>query len=200
MSLGFGTVAIDVDSDGWHDLAIANGHVDDLTWMESPQPFRMSAQVYQNLRDATFADVSALAGEYFQQPRLGRGLARGDLDHDGRVDLVVSNQLDPSVILYNNTPSVGETLSLRLVGAGSNRSAIGAQVRLLGVSPVMQSQLEGGGGFQSSNEHRIRFGGLQHTAYDVEIIWPDKRRQTISGLHPDEYTCVQFSCVVPDVD
>jgi hypothetical protein len=98
--LGFGTVAADFDGDGWDDIFVANGHVDDRSWMQGGQPFRMQAQLFIN-QQARFSDVSASAGDWFQDPWLGRGAATADFNQDGRLDIVVSCQLDPAVILIN---------------------------------------------------------------------------------------------------
>ena len=90
--LGFGVVPIDVDNNGWKDLLIVNGHVNDKTW--SSTPYRMRPQLFANQGNAEFVDVSGSAGEYFQRELLGRGLATGDFDRDGRIDAVVSQQIE----------------------------------------------------------------------------------------------------------
>ncbi len=170
--LGFGVAGIDVDNNGWKDLLVANGHVDDRTWMKASQPFRMTPQLFENLRDGTFRDVSAAVGPYYLRASLGRGVAAGDLDRDGRQDVVVSHQLDPSVILRNETTSSGRPLILRLIGTSSSRTPIGARVRIGGVSPVLDEYLIGGGSFQSASANEVFLGDVERTIYDIEIRWP----------------------------
>ncbi|MFM7837482.1 MAG: FG-GAP repeat domain-containing protein, partial [Planctomycetaceae bacterium] len=107
---------MDADSDGWSDLLVVNGHVDDRTWFDSQQSYRMTAQVFQNRGDGTFRDVSRGAGAYFGKALLGRGVASGDLDRDGLLDVVVSNQLDLAAVLRNESQAAGRALVLKLVG------------------------------------------------------------------------------------
>src|SRR5262249_34892940 len=156
--LGFGTVFFDADNDGWLDLLIANGHVDDRTWMPRGEPYRMRPQLFRNEHDGTFADVSATGGEYFQREWLGRGLAVGDLDGDGKLDAAVSHQLAPSVVLHNETLTENGTLAIRLVGTTSNRNGYGAWVEVISPERTMVRELAGGGSFQSASASEIHVG------------------------------------------
>ena len=99
--LGFGTTFLDDDNNGSLDLFIANGHVDDRTWMSVSEPYKMQAQFFANDANGHFKEVSHSTGEYFQQQWIGRGVAAGDLNNDGLVDLAVSHQLGPSMALLN---------------------------------------------------------------------------------------------------
>ncbi|MFO0977020.1 MAG: CRTAC1 family protein [Planctomycetaceae bacterium] len=182
--LGFGVAGIDIDNNGWNDLLVANGHLEDRTWFDADQPYRMTTQLFENRKDGTFRDVSAAGGEYFLKPRLGRAVAAGDLDRDGRVDVVISNQLDPSAILHNETNAEGKSLTLRLYGNSSSRTPIGARVTVKGITPVLWQELIGGGSFQSANANELHLGGLQDQPYDIEIRWPDGTSETLSGLTP----------------
>lgn len=180
--LGFGVAGLDVDNDGWNDLLVANGHVDDRTWFDEEQPFRMTPQVFENQNDGTFRDVSGGAGPYFLKETLGRAVATGDLDRDGRLDVVVSHQLDPSIVLRNDTPASGKSIILRLVGTSHSRTPIGAKVRVIGVDPCLQEQLMGGGSFQAASANEIHLGGLEDRLYDLEVQWPDGKIEVIRGL------------------
>ena len=170
--LGFGVVAMDVDNNGWKDLVIANGHVDDRTWMKAGQPFRMLPQVFENLQNGTFRDASGGAGSYFQKPTLGRGVAMGDLDRDGRLDAVISHQRVPSLILKNET-DCGDSVTLRLIGTLSSRTPIGTKIRFLDGLPETREQLVGGGSFQAACANEIQIGGIPATALGIEITWPN---------------------------
>ena len=124
--LGFGIAFLDADNDGWLDLLTANGHVYD----GSPQfPWKMPVQLYHNQGGERpfLTDVSAHAGAPFQTLRIGRGLAAGDLDNDGRVDALVVSQNEP-LAYFHNRSQAGHFLTLRLEGRTSNRDAVGARV------------------------------------------------------------------------
>jgi hypothetical protein len=170
--LGFGTVFLDYDNDGWLDLLVANGHVDDRTWMKHSEPYRMQPQIFRNVGNRTFVDVSEWSGDYFGNTWLGRGLAIGDLDRDGRIDAVVSHQLAPSVALHNDTPTDNQALILRLVGVRSNRNGYGTRVEVVDAEPVIMRELFGGGSFQAALAPEIHLGlGAKRTA-NVTIHWP----------------------------
>ena len=170
--LGFGVVAVDVDNNGWKDLLIANGHVDDRTWMKASQPFKMLPQLFENLQNGTFRDASGGAGPYFQKPTLGRGVAMGDLDRDGRLDAVISHQLASSVILRNET-DCEDSITLQLIGTSSSRTPIGTRIRILDTVPATEELLIGGSSFQAASANEIHIGGIPAEQLDVEITWPD---------------------------
>ena len=171
--LGFGVASIDIDNNGWTDLLVANGHVDDRTWVKASQPYRMLPQVFENMQDDTFREVTDGAGSYFKKPTLGRGLAIGDLDRDGRRDAVISHQLVPSVILQNET-SCGDSVTLRLIGTSSSRTPLGAKIRVLGSRLQTKEQLIGGGSFQAASTNEIHLGGIPAAALNLEITWPNE--------------------------
>lgn len=189
--VAFGVAAIDVDNNGWKDLLIANGHTYDRTWWADPEPFRMRPQLYQNQGAASFVDVSASAGEYFQRALLGRGLAIGDLDRDGRIDAVVSQQLDQSVILQNITVSAGNSWVLRLIGRTCCRTPVAARAILRNVEPAACEHLVGGGGFQSANANEIHFGLTAANTVDLEIHWPDGVQEIVPDVAPGYSTIRQ---------
>jgi hypothetical protein len=175
--LGFGTVFLDVDNDGRLDLFSANGHVDDRTWIKHGEPYRMRPQLFHNEPGATFRDVSAWSGDYFLAEWLGRGAATGDLDRDGRIDLVVSHQLAPSVVLRNETPTEAGSVVLRLVGTRSNRNGYGARVEVVGTNPPVVRELTAGGSFQSSLASEIHLGLEKPQEITVRIRWPSGRSE-----------------------
>ncbi len=185
--LGFGVTGMDINNDGWNDLLVANGHIDDRTWFDREQEYRMTPQVFENQADGTIRDVSASAGAYFQKALLGRGLATGDLDRDGMVDVVVSHQLDPSVILRNETSAVGRSIILQPIGTSASRTPIGVKARVVGVEPQLHEQLIGGGSFQAANANEIHLGGLEERPYDVEVEWPNGDKEVISGISPGHW-------------
>lgn len=188
--LGFGVVAMDIDNNGWADLIVANGHVDDRTWMKAGQPYQMLPQVFENQKDGTFRDVSAQAGSYFQTPTLGRGLAMGDLDRDGRLDAVISQQLSASTILKNET-ECGESVTLRLIGTTSSRTPIGAQIRISELQSDDLQHLMGGGSFQAACANEIHFGGLPAGEINIDILWPSGHSESVRLSGTGHWTVVE---------
>src|SRR6185503_4801245 len=131
---GWGTGAYDFDNDGYKELFTANSHLSENIELFSHHRYRQPNAVFQGIGDGRFRDVSAKAGAAMQRPRAHRGCAFGDMDNDGRVDVVVSVIGEPPEVLYNLTAGAGHWLELRLEGTKSNRDGIGATVKLTGES------------------------------------------------------------------
>jgi hypothetical protein len=183
-TLGWGTVFIDFDHNGWPDLFVANGHINDLSWSNTLEKFRMPPQFFRNEEGVRFTDVSSTAGTYFEQELLGRGVAMGDLDGDLDQDLVISQQLGPSAVLANTLQTENHVIRLKLVGAESNRDGVGARVQLTGESALFE--VTGGGGFQAANDPEIEIGLGSRTAVPpVEIHWPSGQKQVVNDLPID---------------
>ncbi len=178
--LGFGTAAADLNRDGWEDLIIANGHIDDRTWFDSEQPWKMPLQVFQNLGEAQFVDVSAALGADFLLPRLGRGLAVGDLNRDGLTDVVISCQNDPAVLLINHSRPVTQAATVRLIGSGAARVPTGASVTVQGSHPSITRQLVAGGSFQSEHAAELEISGIQSWPTTLLITWPGGESQSVT--------------------
>ena len=176
--LGFGVANIDIDNNGWQDLVIANGHVDDRTWMKAGQPYQMLPQIFENLQDSTFREVSEMAGTYFQKPVLGRGLATGDFDRDGFVDVVISHQRAASTILKNETAG-SRAVTLRFVGRTASRTTIGLKVRVLNGPVPRTEQMIGGGSFQAASSNELYLGGIADGPVDLEVTWPTGHVETL---------------------
>jgi tetratricopeptide (TPR) repeat protein len=172
--LGFGTQALDLDLDGTCELFIANGHIDDFRFRN--EPWTMPPQLFTNSGNAHFTDVSALSGEFFQRPSLGRGVARLDWDRDGRPELVVVHQDQPTALLHNETPMGGRRLVLDLHGTVSNRDAIGARIEIQFGSIIRVHEICGGDGYFASNERRCVLGlGDTETVDRIGVRWPSGR-------------------------
>jgi tetratricopeptide (TPR) repeat protein len=169
--LGFGAAFLDANNDGRLDLMTANGHVNDLR----PQfPFQMTAQLYRGEADGRLTDVTATAGLPFLQLHVGRGLASGDLDNDGRVDALLIAQNEPPVYLHNRTESKGAHFAVfRLQGTKSNRDGVGASVTITAGACKLVAQRFGGGSYQTAGDPRLHFGLGAATRIDrVEVRWP----------------------------
>jgi hypothetical protein len=180
--LGFGTAFFDVDNDGHLDIAIANGHVDDFR----PEiPYAMPAQLLVGGERGHLTDVSDRAGPPWQVPRVGRGLAAGDLDNDGRVDLLLVAQDGPLAYLHNRTAG-GHALTLRLEGAASARDAVGARVSIVAGGRRRVTWRFGGGSYQSASDPRLHFGlGDADRVEAIEVAWPSGRVDRFGPLAAD---------------
>jgi hypothetical protein len=170
--LGWGIAFPDLNNDGRRDVLTANGHIYDGRPLF---PFAMQIQLLIGGRDGKLTDVSAQAGAPFLSLHLGRGLAAGDLDNDGRVDAVIVAQNEPLLYLHNQTQA-GHSVTLRLEGTTSNRDAIGARVALSAGGKTLVAQRTGGGSFQSASDPRLHFGLGDASRVDaIEIRWPSGR-------------------------
>ena len=181
--LGFGVALIDADNDGRLDLLSANGHVNDF---RPAVPYAMPAQLLLGRAGGSVVDVSARAGEPFGVPHLGRGLAAGDLDNDGRTDALLVALDAPIIVLHNRSETTGHWLTLALTGTGSNRDAVGAVVTVRHGEARQVAVRFGGGSYLSAGDSRIHFGlGASRSADAVEVRWPSGRVDTFAGLEAD---------------
>ncbi len=183
--LGFGIAFVDFDNDGRLDVLSANGHVLDprprIPWMMPLQAPWMSP-------NGRLVDVSARAGALFQPLHLGRGLAAGDLDNDGRVDAVAVCQNEPVVYLHNQTrrEATGHFLVICLEGTKSNRDGVGATVTVQCGQRQWVAARYGGGSYQSANDPRLHFGlGTAANVDRIEVRWPTGKIDRFSGLDVD---------------
>ena len=181
--LGFGLSALDANNDGRLDLAQANGHVDDY---RPAVPYLMPAQLFLGDGAGKLVDVSDRAGPPWRLPRLGRGLAVGDLDNDGRTDVVIVAQNAPLALLHNQSASQNHSLTLALEGTASNRDAVGARVAVTVLGKTQVAARLGGGSYLSASDHRLHFGlGPAQKVDRVEVTWPTGRRDCYQGLAAD---------------
>lgn len=183
MKLGFGTQFLDADLDGWLDLIVANGHIDNFS-SDGRTEYQMQPQFFANVDNGRFREVeSAALGGYFQRKVLGRGLARLDWNGDGREDAVVSHLDAPAVLLENTAKDAGGFLALRLHGGQSNRDAVGAVVRVETKNRRLTRQLTAGDGFHASNERILIFGlGGDDVVEKLTVRWPSGRQEEFTQL------------------
>lgn len=170
--VGFGTVIADFDADGWPDLMITNGHV---AYERKDSSYLQPAQLFRNENGKGFEEVVDAAGRYFGVDHSGRGLAVGDINGDGMIDAVISQQTEPIAVLKNALPPRRQ-LSLRLVGVKTNRDAVGASVRLLegDTQPAAKRWRIGGGSYLSSSESTMRFALPEESGTaTIEVSWPN---------------------------
>jgi hypothetical protein len=181
--LGFGLAALDANNDGWLDLAQANGHVGDY---RPSIPYAMRAQLFINTGAGKFIDVSDRAGPPWQVVRIGRGLAVGDIDNDGRTDVLVVAENVSMGLLYNTSKLQNHYLTISLEGTRSNRDAVGARVLVTAGGRTQAAARFGGGGYLSASDARLHFGlGRARTADRVEINWPSGGRDIYEKVAAD---------------
>ena len=186
--LGFGLAAIDANNDGWLDLAQANGHVNDLG---PGVPYAMPAQLFLGTGGGRFEEVGRLAGPCWSVARVARGLAAGDLDNDGWIDLVILSQKSPVALFHNlgtkhEPGDAGHFITIELQGTRSNRDGVGAAIRLHVGGRTLVAQRVGGGSFLSANDPRLHFGiGRADRVDSVVVRWPSGLEQTFDGLLAD---------------
>ncbi len=178
---GWGTVLADLDLDGHLDLMATNGHIR----REPTQRYIYENPpiIWRNLGDGRFANVTRSAGAYFQELHMGRGLACGDLDGDGDLDLVVVHHHAPSVVLWNETARQGSYLIVRFQGRGGNRDAIGSRlVAHVGQCSLLRT-IDGGGSYLSTNDLRVHFGLGDATHVDrLDVHWPSGKVESRSNV------------------
>jgi tetratricopeptide (TPR) repeat protein len=181
--LGFGIAIFDAANDGRLDVAITNGNVNDFRPF---YPFAMPSRLYEGRSDGRLVDVSDRAGPPWAVPRLGRGLAAGDLDNDGRIDLLVVAQDKPLAYFHNQTEGARHFVTFRLEGTDSNRDGIGARVVVATASGRQVAQRVGGGSYLSACDGRLHFGlGASNLVESVEVRWPSGRLDRWKHLAAD---------------
>ncbi len=169
--VGFGTAFLDADGDGWEDVIVANGHVlRHPTAVAMKQTPVLLHNVASEGRRA-FRDAAARGGPFFATPAIGRGLAVGDLDNDGRPDVVVSHTNAPAAVLHNEADIGTRWLGVRLVGRG-NRDVAGSTITLEGEQRRPTRYAKGGGSYLSAGDPRILFGlGTVGAVKRVTVKW-----------------------------
>jgi hypothetical protein len=184
-TLGFGIDLFDADSDGNLDVAQANGHVTKQPSENGSAPYEQQAQMFVGDGRAAFREVSGQAGSYFQEKRVGRGLAVADYDNDGLPDFAVSHIGGPTKLLRNQTQSRNQWIRLELEGDGktSNRNAIGSRIEIEAGGRKLVRWVHGGGSFLSASDRREVVGLGAATVVDrVTVLWPSGKKQEFEQL------------------
>jgi hypothetical protein len=192
--VGWGTSFFDMDNDGWVDLLVANGQVfPQMDNVKSSGGYRQPLLLFRNQRNRTFEDVTALAGLDKLPLASRRGAAFGDVNNDGKVDVLLLNVGQPPTLLLNRTESGNHAMMFQLVGTKSNRSAIGARVIVHAGDLREMNEVRSGSSYCSQNDLRLHFGlGSQTSASSVEVWWPSGAKDTYKDLAADFiYTIVE---------
>jgi hypothetical protein len=190
--MGWGVGFLDYDNDGWPDIFMVNGHVYPEIESKIPgSPYRESSLLYRNLDGKRVEDVSRRAGPDVVARHSGRGLALGDFDNDGNVDVFINNMNERPGLL-RNTGSANHFVTMRLVGVKSNRSAIGARVSLYARGRRQVQEVRSGSTFLSQSDLRLHFGlGGAEIVDRIEIEWPyPNSTEVVTGLRADQFITI----------
>jgi len=192
LTLGFGCFFFDYDLDGWPDIYIANGHIEDA--IERVQPrvkYAEPPHLFRNLGAGKFAEVTDAMGRAFASPRVARGAAYGDINNDGALDVLVSTNGGPTS-LFKNTGAKNHSLRIKLVGTKSNRDGLGALARVTTGAETQAKTLTSGGSYLSSSELILTFGlGDRTKADSIEITWPSGQIDHAANIRADQIITVK---------
>jgi len=208
---GFGTAWLDWDNDGCLDILTVNGAIaaiDALRPTSDPFPLRQRKQLFRNLRNGRFEDVTDQAGAAFQLSEVGRGAAFGDIDNDGDIDVLVGNAAGPTRLLINEVGSRNHWLGLRLVGARVPRDMYGARVAVIRPStgdqgaaggiegrpnqPTLWRRARADGSYASANDPRVLVGlGDSAQPPRIRVVWPGGRVEEFGDVAVDRYTTLK---------
>jgi tetratricopeptide (TPR) repeat protein len=199
---GWSNAIADLNNDGLKDLVSANGHAMDNIEVAQSRSSRQPNALFLNDGDGGFTDVSSLTGPDFVRPAAHRGLAVGDLDNDGRLDLVVSALGERPRLFRNTTPEAGHWLLLRLVGRRSNRDGLGAVLRLEADDGRVQwNHATTSVGFASSSDPRVHFGlGRSARVRELRVRWPSGMLQSLRDVAADRILTVEEPTDEPRAD
>lgn len=191
--VGFGVVFFDFDNDMQLDLAVANGHImDNAPFVRPGATYAQRKLLFRNVAPRRFADVSQLAGSGFTLEKVGRGLVSGDIDNDGDLDLLVTNNGQGADLLRNDGGNAGNALVVRTVGKQSNRDGIGARLRVTTGAQSQIREVRAGSSYLGQNDTRQHVGLGSHTRVDrLEIRWPSGRTDVLENVPANQIVTIR---------
>ncbi|HKG59585.1 MAG TPA: CRTAC1 family protein [Pyrinomonadaceae bacterium] len=176
--VGWGTKFFDYDNDGWVDLFVANGHV----YPQLPG-YRQPRLLHRNNRDSTFTEVSGEFGSVLTENRASRGVAFGDIDNDGDVDLLIADLDGPPQLLRNDGANANNSILIKAIGVKSNRSGIGARVTVVSGDLTQTDQVRSGDSYISQSDLRLHFGLERRSKVDsIQVRWPSGTVDKIANV------------------
>ena len=181
--VSWGTGIVDLDNDGYPDIFLVTGNIYPEIGKVFPQlPYKSPRIIFRNLRNGRFDELGDETGPGVAAAHPSRGCAFGDFDNDGDLDVVIMNINEPPSLLRNDAPANNRWLKVKLIGTKSNRSAMGAQVRVRYGNKVQAQQLLSQSSYLSSNDPRLHFGLGNETKADIEIRWPNGLKESASNV------------------
>ncbi|MEZ6061900.1 MAG: CRTAC1 family protein [Planctomycetaceae bacterium] len=200
--VGWGTAFVDFNLDGWKDVIVTNGHVDNnLPQMGRDVPYEQPALVWQN-NEGRFRCLADSAGSWFRVSHPGRGLITADLDNDGDTDIVVTQQDQHPALLRNDSPefdrSARNSVTLRLIGRESNRDAIGTRIEITSAETPRVECIQNGGSYLSAHDSRLIIPVDPSGTADLKILWPSGAQSMVIGLKASQnYAVIEPSTTEP---
>jgi enediyne biosynthesis protein E4 len=190
----WGTGLVDFDNDGWLDIFVANGHVyPQVDAIAGGAKYREPMQLFRNLGDGRFEDISTASGLAEMPLASRRGAAFGDINNDGAIDMVVLNVGEPPTLLINRAQNGNHRVLFKLIGTKSNRAAIGARVTVTAGKLTSFSDVKAGSSYLSQSDLRVHFGlGAERKMDTVEVRWPNGKTETLRDMAADAiYTIIE---------
>jgi hypothetical protein len=199
-TLGFGCVFVDLDLDGALELIVANGHIDEtVRSIRGNVGYAQPPHVFVPRGDGTYRDAAPETGGEFSRPWVGRGLAYGDFDRDGDVDLLLTTNGGAAHLFRTDSPAGNRGIRFRLAGTKSNRDAIGATVRIFHGGTSQSRLVRSGSSYLSQSELPVTFGvGRRDVVERVVVSWPSGRVEEFKGLASGKtYECIEGRGITP---
>ena len=192
LTLAFGVFFFDYDLDGFLDIFAANGHIEEEIGRVQPKiQYRQPPLLFRNLGKRKFEQTNSSQPPEFNRPIVARGAAYADIDHDGDLDLLITTNHGPAYLFRNDGGNKNNWLSVRTVGAKSNRNGIGAVVRVASASGRQWSWVRSGGSYCSQSDLALTFGlGGDKAVTSIEVEWPSGARQTLGGMPANQIVSI----------
>ena len=200
-TLGFGCMFLDADLNGLLDLAVANGHIDETVRnIRGNTGYAQSPQLFLNRGSGKFRDVAGEIGGGFTTPKVGRGMAYGDFDRDGDLDVLMTTNNGPAYLYRNDQLAHPRSIRFQLQGVKSNRDAIGAVARIFYEGQTQTRMVRGGSSYLSQSELPLTFGlGSRDKVDRVVIDWPSGRSEEFKDLRAGKsYKCLETKGIEPE--
>jgi hypothetical protein len=192
VTLGFGCFFFDYDNDGWPDIFVADGHIEnEIERVQKRVSYAEPPHLFRNLGGGRFKEVTEEMGSAFASPKVARGAAYGDIDNDGFPDLLLTTN-GGRAYLFHNEGGTNHSLRIKLVGTKSNRDGIGAVVRLSSGNDQQVKMLKSGSSYVSQSELILTFGlGANTKANSIEIQWPSGQADKLANIGANQTITVQ---------
>jgi hypothetical protein len=192
VTVGFGCFFFDYDNDGWPDILVADGHIEnEIERVQKRVSYAEPPHLFRNLGSGKFQEVTAQVGAAFATPKVARGAAYADIDNDGALDVLMTTN-GSRAWLFHNEGGTNHSLRLKLVGTKSNRDGIGAVVRVTSGGAKQWQMLRSGSSYLSQSELVLTFGLGDATKADtVEVQWPSGQVEKLSGLSGDQTVTIE---------